>query len=110
MIEQKASQAPMSLEDAATAMRARAGAAAPLGHRIQFDLGEDGIIFCDGTQSPPLRDNTTRDAETTITISLADLDRVIAGDLNLTLAYMTGKLKIQRSMGVALKMGQLLEA
>ncbi len=99
----------MSLESATTAIRARAAAAAPLGHRIQFDLGEDGVIFWDGTQATPVVDNTAREAETTISISLENLDSLIAGQLNPTMAYMTGKLKIQGAMAVALKMGQLLE-
>jgi putative sterol carrier protein len=99
----------MSLESATAAIRAKAGIAAPLGHTIQFDLGDDGVIFWDGTQTPPLIDNTARDAETTITISLDNLDNLIAGQLNPTMAYMTGKLKIQGSMGVALKLGELLD-
>lgn len=99
----------MSLESATAAIRSKAGTAAPLGHTIQFDLGDDGVIFWDGTHNPPQIDNTARDAETTIAISLENLDKLIAGDLNPTMAYMTGKLKIQGSMGIALKMGQLLE-
>jgi putative sterol carrier protein len=98
----------MSLESATAAIRAKAGAAAPLGHTIQFDLAGDGVIFWDGTQTPPMIDNTARDAETTIAISLENLDNLIAGQLNPTMAYMTGKLKIQGSMGVALKMGEML--
>lgn len=99
----------MSLESATSAIRGKATTAASLGHRLQFDLGDDGIIFWDGTQTPPVIDNTPREADTTITISLDNLDGLIAGTLNPTMAYMTGKLKIQGSMGVALKMGQLLE-
>ena len=99
----------MSLESATAAIRSKAGTAAPLGHTIQFDLGDDGVIFWDGTHNPPQIDNTARDAETTIAISLENLEKLIAGDLNPTMAYMTGKLKIQGSMSVALKMGQLLE-
>lgn len=99
----------MSLEDATAAIRMKALTSPSLGHRIQFDLGADGVIHWDGSQSPPAIDNTARDAETTITISLDDLRRLIAGLLNPTMAYMTGKLKIQGSMGVALKMSQMLE-
>ena len=99
----------MSVESATAAIRAKASTAAPLGHTILFDLGGDGVIFWDGTQTPPVVDNAARDAETTITISLDNLDNLIAGQLNPTMAYMTGKLKIQGSMGVALKMGELLD-
>ena len=98
----------MSLESATAAIRSKAATAAPLGHTIQFDLGGNGVIFWDGTQTPPVIDNTARDAETTIAISLENLGSLIAGQLNPTMAYMTGKLKIQGSMGVALKMGEML--
>jgi putative sterol carrier protein len=99
----------MSLESATAAIRSKAGTAPPLGHRILFDLGIDGVIFWDGTQTPAVIDNTPHEAETTITMSSADLDSLIGGGLNPTMAYMTGRLKIQGSMGVALKMSQLLE-
>jgi putative sterol carrier protein len=98
----------MSLESATSAIRSRAGTAPSLGHTLQFDLGDDGVIFWDGTGTPPVIDNTRREAETTIAISLEDLEKLIAGTLNATMAYMTGKLKIQGSMGVAMKLGELL--
>jgi putative sterol carrier protein len=99
----------MSLESATAAIRAKAGTSAPFGYRVQFDLGDDGVIFWDGTATPPVIDNTARDADTVMSLSLANLEALIAGGLNPTMAYMTGKLKIQGSMGVALKIGQLLE-
>jgi putative sterol carrier protein len=99
----------MSLEDVTAAIRAKAATSPSLGHRIQFDLGADGVIYWDGSQTPPVIDNSVRDAETTIAISLDDLQRLITGALNPTMAYMTGKLKVQGSMGIALKMSQLLE-
>ena len=97
----------MSLESATAAIRAKAGTAAPLGHTIQFDLAGDGVIFWDGTQTPPLIDNTARDAETTIAISLDNLDNLIAGQLNPTMAYMTGKLKLKGDMGAAMQLQKL---
>ena len=99
----------MSLEDVTAAIRAKAVTSPSLGHRIQFDLGEDGVVHWDGSQTPPVIDNTARDAETTIAIGLDDLQRLVSGALNPTMAYMTGKLKIQGSMGIAMKMNQLLE-
>lgn len=99
----------MSLDDVTAAIRAKAMTSPPLGHRIQFDLGADGIVHWDGTRTPPVIDNTARDAETTITISIDNLNALVAGTLNPTMAYMTGKLKIQGSMGIALKMSQMLE-
>ncbi len=99
----------MSLESATAAIRGKAATSASLGYRVQFDLGDEGVIFWDGTTTPPIIDNTARDADTVMSLSLANLEALIAGALNPTMAYMTGKLKIQGSMGVALKIGQLLE-
>jgi putative sterol carrier protein len=98
----------MSLDSTTQSIIAKAGTSPSLGYRVQFDLGDDGVIFWDGTGTPPVIDNTRREAETTIAISLEDLEKLIAGTLNATMAYMTGKLKIQGSMGVAMKLGELL--
>jgi len=99
----------MSLESATTAIRAKAALAPKLGYRVTFDLGGDGIIHWDGTAVPAAIGNEAGESDTTLTMSLEDLQKLIDGALNPTLAYMTGKLKVAGSMGVALKIGQLLE-
>jgi putative sterol carrier protein len=76
---------------------------------VTFDLGSDGVVYWDGTQVPPAISNEAGEADTTLTLSLEDLQKLIEGNLNPTLAYMTGKLKVAGSMGVALKISQLLE-
>jgi putative sterol carrier protein len=98
----------MSLESATEGLKAKATAAAPLGHTVRFDLGDDGTIFWDGTGAAPVVTNQSAEAETTIIISLDDLQQLSAGELDATMAYMTGRLKIEGSMGVALKIGEVL--
>lgn len=98
----------MSLESATEGLKAKAIAAAPLGHTVRFDLGGDGAIFWDGTGASPVINNETHDAEVTLIISLADLEALSSGGLDPTMAYMTGRLKIEGSMGVAMKIGQVL--
>ena|SRR5262245_61235684 len=99
----------MSLESATAAIRAKAALAPKLGYRVTFDLGPDGVIYWDGTVVPPAIGNAAGESDTTLTLSLDDLQKLIDGALNPTLAYMTGKLKLAGSMGVALKISQLLE-
>jgi putative sterol carrier protein len=99
----------MSLDSATAAIRAKAALAPKLGYRVTFDLGADGIIYWDGTAVPAAIGNEAGESETTLTLSLEDLQKLIEGNLNPTLAYMTGKLKVAGSMGVALKISQLLE-
>ena len=49
------------------------------------------------------------DADAVITTSEETFEKIISGEQNPTSAYMTGKLKVAGSMGVALKISQLLE-
>jgi len=99
----------MSLESTTAAIRAKAALAPKLGHRVTVDLGSDGIIYWDGTVVPAVIGNEAGESETTLTLSLDDLQKLIDGGLNPTLAYMTGKLKVAGSLGVALKIAQLFE-
>lgn len=99
----------MSLDSLTVAIRAKAALSPKLGYRVKFDLGEDGVIYWDGTQVPPAIGNEAGEADTTMTLSLENLQKLVDGQLNATLAYMTGKLKVEGSMGVALKINQLLE-
>lgn len=99
----------MPLESLTAAIRGKAAASPPLGHRVTLDLGADGVICWDGTAIPPAVDNVPRPADATIGISLADLEALLAGTLSPTVAYMTGRLKVEGSLGVALKISQILE-
>jgi len=98
----------MSLDNATEAIRTKAAMSPQLGYRAQFDFGADGVIYWDGTQTPPVISNEAGEADTTLSLSLEDMQKLVAGELSPTLAYMTGKLKIEGSMGVALKIGELL--
>jgi len=80
-----------------------------LGALVKFDLGGGSSLFIDGRTTPPTisRDGGTPD--TTLTISPDNLAKLADGKLAPTLAFMTGKLKVSGSMGIALnqpRMGQ----
>jgi putative sterol carrier protein len=47
------------------------------------------------------------DADVTITASEETFDRITAGELNPTTAYMSGKIKIKGDMGAAMKLQKL---
>ncbi|HYZ79243.1 MAG TPA: SCP2 sterol-binding domain-containing protein [Gaiellaceae bacterium] len=49
----------------------------------------------------------TGDPDCTITSSQENFERIVAGDLNPTSAYMTGKLKVKGDMGAAVKLQKL---
>ena len=99
----------MDLTELTEELRKRAGQNVKLGYKVKFILGDhEGIIFWDGTEHPPAIDNEDKaDVTTTIRISAENLQKLMAGGLDPTLAYMTGKLKVEGSMGVALKLTSL---
>ncbi len=71
---------------------------------VKFDTGADGVIVIDGASIS----TTDGPADCTIKLSLDDLESLIAGDLNPTMAFMTGKLKIEGDMSVAMALSQLI--
>lgn len=71
---------------------------------IKFDTGGDGVIVIDGATLS----TTDGPADCTIKLSLDDLESLIAGDLNPTMAFMTGKIKVEGDMSVAMSLSQLL--
>jgi len=100
----------MTAEKISQTLESNLAAFTGLGYKVAFDLGEDGAIAVDATGSPPALTDTTDDADCTIRISAEDLAGMIAGEVNPMLAYTLGKLKIDGSMGVAMKVAALLEA
>lgn len=100
----------MPLAEVTAAIRSKTAMLPPLGYRVLFDLGNDGVVFWDGSGASAVVDNTARDADTTIAIALADLAALLDGTLDPTLAYMTGRLKVAGSLGVALKLNQYFDA
>ena len=101
----------MSLEALTEKLKAQAAVNPPLGYRVEFNLGDDGVILWDGTVTPaeigtPGED--VGDVDTVLTLSLQNFDQLLSGTLDPTLAYMTGKLKISGSTGVAMKLAAML--
>ena len=74
-----------------------------------FDLGEDGVVAVDGRANPPTMSHEADGADCTIRLSADNLGKLIDGALNPMMAYTLGKLKIDGSMGVAMKVASLLE-
>lgn len=103
----------MSLESLAEQLKSQAAMNAPLGYRVLFDLGDEGAILWDGTETPAVIEALDGDAadtevDTTLRFGHEDFAKLLQGELDPTLAYMTGKLKIEGSMGVAMKLAAML--
>jgi putative sterol carrier protein len=93
----------MSVQSIADKMKDKV-ASAGFDRSVKFDTGADGVIVIDGATIS----TTDAPADCTIKLSLDDLDSLVSGDLNPTMAFMTGKIKIEGDMSVAMALSQVL--
>jgi putative sterol carrier protein len=92
------------------AMQRKSGALRTLGYRVRFDLTDSGdSILLDGTGGDVRIGEDGGAADSVLSLSSADLARLIAGKLSPMLAFSTGRLKVEGSRGVALKLAGLLD-
>lgn len=100
----------MSLEQLTEQVKIQAPQLATLGYKVMFDVEGEGVILLDGTINPVTVVNDPADADCTISLSAGNLEKLIAGDLSPTLAYTLGQIKVDGSLGVAMKLASLLES
>lgn len=100
----------MSLETLTDQVKGQAFQLASLGYKVKFEVEDEGVILVDGTVNPVVVSNDDDDADCTIALSPNNLEKLIAGDLSPTLAYTLGQIKVDGSLGVAMKLASLLES
>jgi putative sterol carrier protein len=97
-------------EELVAAIRAHEKLLRPLGYRVRFDLTDSGAtILLDARGGTVAVTQDAGEADTALALSSDDLARLIAGRLSPALAFATGRLKIEGSRGVALKLAGLLD-
>lgn len=67
---------------------------------------EEGTLFIDSKSVPNVVSNQDLDADCTFEVSTKNALKLIDGDLNAMMAYMTGKLKIHGDMTVAMRIAE----
>jgi putative sterol carrier protein len=86
------------------------GANSGLGGTLKFDFGDAGSVLVDGKSSPnSVSDGAGKTADTTISVTLADFEKMVKGELDGTSAFMQGKLRVAGDMGLAMKLGPVLQ-
>ena len=94
------------------AMRDKAAVLRRLGYRVRFDLadtGESVLLDATGTEPEITAAEEATEADTVLRLSAESLGRLMAGKLNPMLAFSTGRLRVEGSKGVALKLASLLD-
>ena len=100
----------MSLETATDQIRAHLPQLGTLGYKVKFAIDDTGVVFVDATETPPTLSNDDNAADCTIRLSEDRLAQLIDGRLSPTLAYTLGQIKVEGSLGVAMKLAGLLES
>lgn len=91
-------------------MGAAIGTNSGLGGTLKFDFGEPGSVLIDGKSVPnTVTDGGGKSADCTISVSLETFEKMIKGELDGTSAFMQGKLRVAGDMGLAMKLGPILQ-
>ena len=97
---------PASIDHLVEGIQAQAAGAKPLGKTLKFDMGGQHL-FIDGTGDKNVVSASDIAADCTVNVSLTDFQSLIRGDLNPMSAFMSGKIKVDGDMGVAMKLQSL---
>ncbi|MBM3555104.1 MAG: SCP2 sterol-binding domain-containing protein [Alphaproteobacteria bacterium] len=98
----------MDLASLTQGMRDRVANGSSLGATVKFDFGDDGCLYLDATKTPHEVSNENKPADCTIKISKDDFVAMSKGELDATMAFMMGKLRVEGSMGIAMKLSSVL--
>ncbi len=74
----------------------------------KFVIEGEGAIMIDGADVRAASQSGDEPADVTLTASTETFRAILDGDLNPTTAFMTGKLSVDGSMGLAMKLGSVL--
>lgn len=99
-------------DDLMAQMRGKGASLRTLGYRVRFDLTDtEEAILLDGTggRAEVREAEAGEEADTVLALTSDNLAKLIAGRLSPMLAFSTGKLRVEGSKGVAMKLASLLD-
>jgi len=96
-----------ALEAAAVALREKF-ADADFEGSVKFDIEDEGVILVAGGEVNIENTPGNSDADVTIGAALDTFRDIFDGALSPTAAYMTGRMRIDGDMGLAMKLSQIL--
>jgi putative sterol carrier protein len=95
------------MEETLNRIKGLAEGSKPMGNTLKIKMDE-GIIYINGTGDSNEVHQEDIEAQCTLVTSLDNFNSLMNGNLNPMMAVMTGKLKIEGDMGVAMKLTSLL--
>jgi len=98
----------MALEELTEAVRQKVGADPGIKATVKFVLEGAGVIHVDGNTTPPAIANEDLAADCTISTSAEDFRQMMAGKMDATSAFLTGKLAVDGDLGVAMSIARVI--
>lgn len=99
----------MTLEELTTEMQKRVAEKGAIdGKKVKFDFGDDGQLMIDGASDPAVVNNDDGEADCTVIVDKDVFESIAAGEENAQMAFMSGKLKVEGDMGIAMQLGTIL--
>lgn len=99
----------MTLEEITAEMAKRVDEKGAIdGKVVKFDFGDDGQLTIDGAADPAVVNTDDADADCTVVVDMDVFEAIAAGEENAQMAFMSGKLKVEGDMGIAMQLGSLL--
>lgn len=97
----------MTIDEITQKFKEQMDKAPSIGKKLKF-VFDEGAVLVDLTGEKPVITNEDSDADCTIKTKIETLNQLIRGEINPMMAMMTGKVKIQGDMSVAMKLKSLL--
>ena len=97
----------MTLQEITAKMKEGAAKKSAFGNTVKFST-DQGVVYIDGNANPPAVSNDDKAADCTLKMDFSDFSDLIDRKLDGMTAFMTGKLKIEGDMGVAMKLQSIL--
>ena len=97
----------MDLATITAGMKERVEAKPAFGNTVKFDFGDAGKIHIDGKNGNTIT-NDDSPADCTLKVALSDFVDMVEGRLNGMNAFMSGKLKVDGDMSIAMKLQSII--
>jgi putative sterol carrier protein len=96
-----------NLEQLTERVRKAVGDDSGLDAKIKFKFGDDGFLFIDGKSAPNQVRNADDASDITISVSMANFERIIDGQLNPKIALMTGRMRLRGDIRIAMRLDKV---
>ena len=96
-----------TLNDILNTLNAKTSGMEAFGKIIKLSLDGETVVI-DGTTTPPSISQDEREAEVTATATIDTFDKIINSKMNVQMAIMSGKIKVQGDMIAALPLMKML--